>query len=148
MRKVDAADKLANARGTGAVQKIKVINGVIDFPASVDFRPVRNVVPNPATGFPPLEVAPGAVGEFGYTPLIEMPDGTIRNAPHVANSTGKADKARAFGPNNASVRHRDQPWLRQRSASQLYLHGRFGPRCCRTRERDLCAGAERCTGRR
>ena len=106
---INRADKLANARGTGAVQKVKVINGVIDFPASVDFRPVRNVVPNPATGFPPLEVAPGAVGEFGYTPLIEMPDGTIRNAPHVANGTGKADKARAFGPNNASVRYETSP---------------------------------------
>ena len=106
---INRADKLANARGTGAVQKVKVINGVIDFPASVDFRPVRNVVPDPVTGFPPLAVAPGAVGEYGYTPLIEMPDGTIRNAPHVANSTGKADKARAFAPNNASVRYETSP---------------------------------------
>ena len=106
---INRADKLANARGTGAVQKVRVINGVIDFPASVDFGPVRNVVPDPVTGFPPLAVAPGAVGEFGYTPLIEMPDGTIRNAPHVANGTGKADKARAFGPNNATVRFEISP---------------------------------------
>ena len=86
---INRADKLANARGTGAVQKVRVINGVIDFPASVDFGPVRNVVPDPVTGFPPLAVAPGAVGEFGYTPLIEMPDGTIRNAPQVANGMAR-----------------------------------------------------------
>src|SRR3954453_4100680 len=31
------SNKLANARGTTAVQKVTVRNGVIDFPASVDF---------------------------------------------------------------------------------------------------------------
>ena len=101
---VNRASKLANARGTTAVQKVKVVNGVIDFPASVDFRPTRVVKPDPATGFPPLDAQPGAVGEWGYSPLIEMPDGTIRNAPQVANLTGRADKIQSFGPGNASVK--------------------------------------------
>jgi hypothetical protein len=88
---VNPANKLRVARGTSAVQKVKVVNGVIDFPATVDFAPARVVVPGP-TGFPPAQAVPGAVGEFGYSPLIEMPDGTIRNAPHIANETGQSDK--------------------------------------------------------
>jgi hypothetical protein len=96
---------LSVARGTTAVQKVKVINGVIDFPASVDFSPNRVVTPDHVTGFPPLAASPGAVGEWGYSPLIEMPDGTVRNAPQVANSTGGADKIRSFGPGNANVRY-------------------------------------------
>jgi hypothetical protein len=88
---INGSSKLVNARGTAAVQKMQVINGVVDFPASVDFSPVRTVVPS-TTGFPPLVADPGAVGEAGYSPLIELPDGTIENAPQVANSTGMADK--------------------------------------------------------
>jgi hypothetical protein len=90
--RVNRASKLANAAGTSAVQKVSVVNGVIDFPKTVDFRPQRVVVPGPS-GFPPAVAEPGAVGEFGYSPLIQMPDGTIRNAPHIANDTGRADKA-------------------------------------------------------
>jgi hypothetical protein len=90
---INHSSKLANARGTTAVQKVSVVNGVIEFPASVDFRPDRVVVPGP-TGFPPNQAEPGAVGEYGYSPLIEMPDGTIRNAPQIANNNGndRADK--------------------------------------------------------
>lgn len=88
---VNRSQKLANARGTVAVQKVQVINGVFHFPATVDFRPERVVVPGPA-GFPPLAAQPGAVGEPGYSPLIEMPDGTVLNAPHLANGSGQADK--------------------------------------------------------
>jgi len=88
---VNRSQKLANARGTLAVQKVTVQNGVIDFPATVDFTPQRNVVPGP-TGFPPLAADPGAIGEAGYSPLIQLPDGTIVNAPHLANDSGTADK--------------------------------------------------------
>jgi hypothetical protein len=38
------ANKLSNARGASAVQKVSVRNGVVDFPATVDFRPERRVV--------------------------------------------------------------------------------------------------------
>jgi hypothetical protein len=88
---INRAQKLDNARGTAAVQKVAVVNGVVDFPASVDFSPVRTVVPS-TIGFPPLVAEPGAVGEAGYSPLIELPDGTIENAPQIANATGMADK--------------------------------------------------------
>jgi|SRR5215467_627431 len=88
---VNQSQKLQNARGTVAVQKVQVINGTIDFPASVDFGPQRVVVPGP-TGFPPSAAQPGAVGEPGYSPLIELPNGTILNAPQLANDSGQADK--------------------------------------------------------
>jgi len=88
---INRSDKLNNAKGTTAVQKVKVVNGVIDFPASVNFAVNRNVVPGPS-GFPPLAADPGAVGEPGYSPLIQLPNGTVRNAPQIANDSGRADK--------------------------------------------------------
>jgi len=89
---VNRSQKLANLRGSRAVQRVTVSGGVVDFPASVDFAfGTRKVVPGPA-GFPPLEVAWSAQGEDGYSPLVELPDGTIRNSPQVANATGLAPK--------------------------------------------------------
>src|SRR3954464_3092464 len=85
------SNKLANARGTAAVQNVRVSNGTIDFPASVDFTPRREVAPG-APGFPPAVAEPGAVGEAGYSPLVQLPDGTVLNAPQLANDTGRADK--------------------------------------------------------
>ena len=97
---VAVAQKLDNARGTPAVQRARVVGGVIHFPATVDFGPERRVTPGP-TGFPPLLASPGAVGDPGYSPLVELPDGTVVNAPHVANDTGRADKVVAL--DDASV---------------------------------------------
>jgi hypothetical protein len=88
---VNTAPKLANAYGTNAVQKVTVVKGAIDFPASVDFTPARVVVPGP-TGFPPNAAQPGSIGEVGYSPLIQLPDGIIRDAPQIANDTGMHDK--------------------------------------------------------
>jgi hypothetical protein len=94
---VNRADKLDHARGTAAVQRVTVdAAGRIVFPASVDFRPERVVVPSPGTGFPPLGADPGSVGENGYSPLIQLPDGSILNAPHVANGSGVHDKVVAI----------------------------------------------------
>ena len=91
------SNKLANARGTAAVQKVTVAGGVVSFPATVDFAPTRAIVPGP-TGFPPSAASPGAVGERGYSPLIELPDGTILNAPQLANASGQADKVVSIDP--------------------------------------------------
>jgi hypothetical protein len=89
--RVNRSSKLANARYTTAAQKITVVNGKIDFPQTVDFKPVNKVVAGPQ-GFPPTVAMPGAIGAPGYSPLIQMPDGTIRNAPQIANDTGQAEK--------------------------------------------------------
>lgn len=99
---INLARPLANARGTAAVQKVSIKDGVIDFPATVDFSPVRKVVPS-ATGFPPLVAQPGAVGESNYSPLIELPNGTIANAPHIANDSGQGDKVLALDTNKRTV---------------------------------------------
>ena len=89
---VNRSDKLANARGSGAVQKVAVAGGVVDFPASVNFAfATRQVLPGPQ-GFPPAAAQYSAQGEAGYSPLVELPGGTIENAPHVANGTGLAPK--------------------------------------------------------
>src|SRR3954465_6570813 len=98
------SNKLENARGTTAVQKVTVNGGVIDFPATVDSPPARGVAPGPA-GFPPAAADPGAVGDPGYSPLIELPDGTVLNAPHIANVTGNADKAIAIDTAAGTVRY-------------------------------------------
>jgi hypothetical protein len=101
--KVNTSAKLAIAQGTAAVQTVRVVQGVIEFPRTVDFRPSRLVVPGP-TGFPPGRAEPGAVSEPGYSPLIQMPDGVIRNAPQVANDTGLADKVVAIDLARGTVR--------------------------------------------
>ena len=88
---VAKSQKLANAAGTGAVQRVTVRDGVVEFPATVDFSP-NHVVSAGPTGFPPAAAEPGSVGEPGYSPLIQLPNGVIRNAPHVANGTGDHDK--------------------------------------------------------
>src|SRR3954451_17141675 len=100
------SDKLANARGTTAVQKVSVRNGVIDFPSTADFGPDRLVTPGP-TGFPPAAARPGAVGEPGYSPLIQLPDGSIVNAPQIANHSGRADKVVALDLPRGTVRYKE-----------------------------------------
>jgi hypothetical protein len=71
---VNYAPKLAQATGTAAVQnsssQVGSGNG-IDFPASVDFSPAHILVPGP-TGFPPTTAQPGAIGEPGYSPLVQV----------------------------------------------------------------------------
>lgn len=109
--RVNRASKLVNARGTAAVAKVRLSGGRVVFPATVDFSPDRIVVPGP-NGFPPLDAQPGArdenwdtVGGRHYTPLIQLPDGTILNAPHVANATGRADKVVAIDTAARTVRY-------------------------------------------
>ena len=110
---VNQVNKLRNARGTLAVQKAGINpDGSIDFPATVDFGPVHEVVAGP-NGFPPAKAVPGAVGEPGYSPLIELPDGTILNAPHIANDTGQADKVVHLDTVNGSVTYRETHGFQQ-----------------------------------
>ena len=99
------SSKLLNARGTAAVQKVTVDrDGTVVFPATVDFSPEHVIVPGP-TGFPPDAAAPGAVGDPGYTPLIQLPDGAVLNAPQIANATGTADKAVTVDRTRHTVRY-------------------------------------------
>ncbi len=90
---VNESEKLSHLRGTAAVQRVSMTNGVIEFPASVDFTPVRSVTAGP-TGFPPAGFSIGARGEAGYSPFLQLADGTILNAPIIANERGQADKVK------------------------------------------------------
>jgi hypothetical protein len=91
-RGANFSSKLANARGTAAVQAGHYEGGVLHVEASVDFSPVRSVTPDPVVGFPPLAASPGSVGEAGYSPLVALPNGIVINAPQIANDTGIHDK--------------------------------------------------------
>lgn len=107
-RGVNFSSKLANAKGTPAVQVVQVNNGVIDFPASVNFNPnpARVLVPS-NTGFPPSRASPPAVGEDGYSPLIQLPSGIVLNAPQIANGTGKADKVASLDLEDMKVTYHE-----------------------------------------
>src|SRR5215470_9224547 len=105
---VNYVPKLAKAAGTAAVQDstsdIGSGNG-IDFPASVDFSPARVLVPS-ATGFPPAAAQPGAIGEAGYSPLVQVvfrDETVVLDAPQIANATGQADKIVSIAPNHRTV---------------------------------------------
>jgi hypothetical protein len=109
---VNYTPKLAQAAGTPAVEnsssQIGSGNG-IDFPASVDFSPTRVITPS-ATGFPPAAAQPGAVGETGYSPLVEVvfrDQTVVLNAPQIANATGQADKIVALSPRSVTYRETD-----------------------------------------
>jgi len=92
---VNYTPKLANAAGTSAVQLSSSSDPTsINVPGDVDFSPTHVLVPS-ATGFPPLAAAPGAVGNAGYSPLVQLPTGVVINAPQIGDgaNTNGADKA-------------------------------------------------------
>ncbi len=89
---VNYVPKLANAKGTKAVQKVTVAgDGTVTFPGTVDFNHKRVIVPS-ATGFPPKKAAPPSIGDAKYSPVIELPNGVFENAPQISNPSGNADK--------------------------------------------------------
>jgi len=77
---VNRSNKLANVRT--AAQAGHFVNGVLQVGAGVDFTPDRDV----------LAGVPGSVGDDGYSPLVRLPDGTVLDAPQIANATGLHDK--------------------------------------------------------
>jgi len=89
-RGVNWAPRLVNALGTIAVQEVALVNGIVNFPGTVDFSPQRVVVPGPG-GFPPAKAEPGSIGDAEYSPLISMGNGIVLNAPQLANGSGLHD---------------------------------------------------------
>jgi hypothetical protein len=106
---INTSQKLANAANTAAVEQVKINpDGTIVFPATVNFNPTPgfSLVPGP-NGFPPAQATPPSVGEAGYSPLIQMPDGVILNAPQVANATGQANKVVSIDFVNKTVTYKE-----------------------------------------
>lgn len=98
---VNYAPKLANmAIGCAAcVQEVtltvpignKFSDAIVNFQGVPDFSPTRILTPS-ATGFPPLAVQPGAVGDAKYSPFIRIKGSdVVYNAPIVAVGDGPFD---------------------------------------------------------
>jgi hypothetical protein len=103
---VNFAPKLANAVGTKGVQKITMTpSGLVDFPGTVTFGQNHVVVAGP-NGFPPSQFSPPSTGDALYSPLIELPDGTVENAPQVANNSGQAAKVVLLDKTHMKVEYR------------------------------------------
>jgi hypothetical protein len=103
---VNFAPRLANARGTAAAQKATDTPAGLKIPATVDFTPSRVVVAGP-TGFPPDQAVPGAEAQPGYSSLLQLPDGTVINAPQIANASGQADKVVSIDRKHGRVVYRE-----------------------------------------
>lgn len=101
-RGVNYSNKLLNAVGTAAVQKVHIHDGGLVFEGTVDFGLTHVLVPGP-NGFPPTSFAAGAAGDAKYTPLVQIVAdkderqentarsiGVVLNAPQVANETGRS----------------------------------------------------------
>ena len=109
---VNYTPKLAQAAGTAAAEdahsSIWDGNG-IRFPATVNFAPARTLLPS-VSGFPPVTAEPGAVGQPGYSPLVEVVfrhQRVVLNAPQIAHWTGVADKVVSIGRTSVSYRETD-----------------------------------------
>jgi len=88
---VNHAPKLNNARGTDAVVEVTAApGGQVQFPGTVQFGLAVPVATPPF--LPPATPSYKARADDGYSPLIQLPNGVIRNAPHVANATGTHPK--------------------------------------------------------
>lgn len=107
--------RLAELRGTAAVQRGRFEDGHLIVESGVDFSPERRVVAGAADPFPPTSAEPGAVGREGYSPLVEFPDGIVRNVPLVADAAGHADRVMLI--------NRIQGWVSMR-VTRGYASGR------------------------
>jgi hypothetical protein len=103
------APKLQTA--ASVAMPVTVSNGQIVFSATPDFSPswfisqgaYGECVAVPFVPFGPSCFGAGAVAGSGYTPLIRLPDGTVLDAPQVANDSGMGDKVVELRPGNGPV---------------------------------------------
>ena len=94
-RGANYAHKLVYTRNTKAVEHVHQRGRELVFPGTVNFSHKRVLVPS-SQGFPPKRYAPGARGDSRYSPLIQLPGGTVLDAPQVANRTGLNGSVRAI----------------------------------------------------
>lgn len=95
-RRVNWAPRLSLLRGSGFTQRGAIADGRLTVPASVDFAPVRLVRAAPDSAFPPIVARAGSVAREGYSPFVELADGTVLNAPVIATASGMLDRVVQF----------------------------------------------------
>jgi hypothetical protein len=79
--------KLAFAANGARTANFDASGNLVFDRGTVDFSPVRKIVPGPAgSEFPPVSAQPGSVGDNNYSPLVQIVNGggVIYNAPIVA----------------------------------------------------------------
>lgn len=91
-RRINWAPRLALLRGSGFTQSGAITDGRLTVGGSVDFAPTQVVRAAPDSAFPPTEARPGSVAREGYSPFVELADGTVLNAPVVATASGRLDR--------------------------------------------------------
>ncbi|MCK9195060.1 MAG: hypothetical protein M0P19_14440, partial [Nevskia sp.] len=94
---VNYAPKLKLAAGTNLVQSVSSNSPPYNFPGTVTFNSGARSI-SPATGVlspTPTGVAP-AQGGAAYSPLVQLANGIVLNAPHIQNSSGRHPKLVSF----------------------------------------------------
>lgn len=91
-RNVTHVPRLAELRGSAAVQRGRWDGERLVVEAGVDFSPAREVARGAAAAFPPARAEPGAVGRPGYSPFVEFADGSVWNISLVADATLQHDR--------------------------------------------------------
>ena len=91
-RGVTYAPRLGALATYAGTQPATELNGVLQYPAGVDFTPERSVRPAPDSGFPPVAAQPGSIGEPGYSPFVRLPNGVVLNAPIIADENRTLDR--------------------------------------------------------
>jgi len=79
--------KLTFASNAARIATLAADGTLVFDKGTVDFSPVRSIVPGPAGAeFPPVSAQPGAVGDADYSPFVQVVNagGVIYNAPIVA----------------------------------------------------------------
>jgi len=90
---INYAPRLAGAVGSSNIQTVTTNAPPFNFKGTVIFNSGARSI-SPATGVllpTPSGVAP-ATGDSEYSPLILLPNGTVVNAPHIQNNTGRHPK--------------------------------------------------------
>jgi hypothetical protein len=101
---INYSPKLASAVGSGGEQSVTLENGHMKFAGSVDFSPVRKVVPGAAPAyFPPKEIAPGAVANAAWSPIVVLASGQVLNVQLVSGDGGNHDRVVALDVQKMTV---------------------------------------------
>jgi hypothetical protein len=101
---VNYAPKLKLAAGTNLVQSVSSNSPPYNFPGTVTFNSGARSI-SPATGVlspTPTGVAP-AQGGAAYSPLVQLANGIVLNAPHIQNSSGRHPKLVSFDTATSGV---------------------------------------------